>query len=82
MAIKSSTMMFGPAAIGDEAAPRKGIFARAFDRFVEARMKQGELQVKSYLTKLSDARLQDIGFNPDEIKALRTDGRIPASYWL
>lgn len=81
MATKSSTMMFGSAAIGDEAAPSKGFFARAFDRFIEARMKQGEAQVKVYLGKLSDDRLKDIGFNADEIRALRAQGRIPASYW-
>lgn len=63
------------------AAPTRGFFRRMFDRFINARMKNAEVHVQSYLAQLSDTRLKDLGFSADETKALREKGRIPASYW-
>jgi len=66
---------------GETAAPAHGFFARAFERFTQARMKHAQVQIQAYLAKLSDQRLKDLGFTPDEAKAVREKGRIPASYW-
>jgi hypothetical protein len=65
----------------EAAAPRKGFLARFFERLAEARMNQARVRVQGYLAGLSDARLADLGFGPDETKALRAKGRVPASYW-
>jgi hypothetical protein len=70
-----------PAATTSSAAPPRGFFRRFIDRIVQARVKHGQVRVQEYLTQLSNARLNDLGFTADETKALREKGRIPASYW-
>lgn len=52
-----------------------------FDRLVEHRTRRGEAAVKAYLARLSDTSLADLGFKPDHIKAIRTTGTIPASFF-
>lgn len=83
MASNSPTLMMGGVATTEARSERRpGFFARAFERYMQARMRQGEAQVKRYLAHLSDPRLSDLGFTAEEIKVLRTEGRIPASYWV
>ena len=82
MATTTSTTDFvGHADTTATAAPKRGFFGRMFDRMVEARMGHARLQVAGYLARLSDDRLKDLGFTPDETKALRAQGTVPLTYW-
>ena len=62
--------------------PKAGFFRRAFDRLVRARVAHGEAHVRAYLNGLSDARLADLGFSADRIKAIRAKDGAVNSYWL
>ena len=58
-----------------------GLFDRAFRRFVAAREARARAIVRQHLAHLSDERLLDLGFEPAEIRRLRThDGGAPF-YW-
>ena len=61
---------------------RPGLFARLIKALAAAREAQARRVVASHLATMSDDRLTDIGFTADEIKRVRAEGRIPASYWL
>lgn len=67
--------------IETKAAPKRSFFARMLDRMIAARMASAQIQVAGHLARLSDDRLKDLGFTPDETKAVRAKGTIPASYW-
>lgn len=82
MATTTSPMEYaGTAAATTTTAPARGFFGRILDRLIQARVKQGQVQVQAYLAQLSDVRLKDLGFTADQTKALREKGAIPASYW-
>ena len=49
----------------------KKFFNNAFNRFVEARSKEAQVRVDSYLRSLSDDNLLDLNFSSDEIKKLK-----------
>lgn len=61
---------------------RPGLFARMIAAMTAAREAQARRFVASHLAAMSDDRLADIGFTADEVKRVRAEGRIPASYWL
>jgi hypothetical protein len=52
-----------------------------FDAVVAARQRQGKAYVKAYLARQSDSTLASLGFNPEQIAAIRKTGEIPASFW-
>lgn len=83
MSTKSTTFAFTPAAssTGTDAVKRPGFFTRMFERMIAARTNQARVQVAGHLARLSEARLKDLGFTPDEVRAVREKGKIPASYW-
>ena len=65
----------------EKSAPKRGFFGRLLDGFTAGQMRRAQVHVQSYLVQLSDERLSDLGFTPDEAKAIRQKGSIPASYW-
>jgi hypothetical protein len=52
-----------------------------FERFIEARTRQGVARVQATFERMSDGQLADMGFSPDQIRHIRTKGTVPASYW-
>ncbi len=58
-------------------ARRKGFFAR----LIEARIRRGEAEVRFQMSRMSDERLADLGFTAEQIAYIRSNGRIPASFW-
>lgn len=63
-----------------EAAPAK-IRKTFFQWLMEVRARQGEARARAALATMSDARLADIGFTPDQVKHVRTKGGVPADFW-
>lgn len=53
-----------------ESKPRPSLF----QRLIEAREKEATRRVHAFLVTLSDERLHDLGYSPDDIAALR-DGQ-------
>ena len=76
--MSTTTATFGHhAATATEAAPRKGFF----ERFIEARTRQGQARVGATFARMSDTQLADLGFTPDQVRHVRKTGTVPASYW-
>lgn len=66
------------------AAPSKSTTASKpgfFDRLIASRMRHGKARVSSYLARQSDGTLADLGFNAEQIAAIRKTGEIPVSFW-
>ncbi len=61
----------------NEATAGKGLF----DRLIEQRTRRAEAAVRTYLARLSDTSLADLGFKSEHIKAIRATGTIPAGFW-
>jgi uncharacterized protein YjiS (DUF1127 family) len=60
---------------------RSGMFDRAFRRYVAAREARARAIVRQHLAHLSDQRLLDLGFEPDEIRRVRSYAET-APYYL
>ncbi len=74
----STTAAFGHgSAAATSTTPSKGFF----ERFIEARTRQGVARVQATFERMSDGQLADMGFSPDQIRHIRAKGTVPASYW-
>lgn len=83
MTMSTTSAFLGSAAETVVREPRSsGIFSRLIKAMTAAREAQARRFVASHLASMSDERLTDIGFTADEIKAVRAEGQVPASYWL
>lgn len=84
MTMSTTTAFLGSTAetIARAEPRRPGLFARLIKAMTAAREAQARRFVASHLASMSDERLTDIGFTADEIKAVRAEGQVPASYWL
>ncbi len=81
--MSTNTTALGFDAVDTAAAPAApGFMRRFFDRMIEAKKVHGEAHVRAYLNSLSDARLADLGFSGDRIKAVRAKDGAANSYWL
>ena len=58
-----------------------GLFDRAFRRFVAAREARARIIAYQHLAHLSEERLVDLGFEPAEIRKLRSYGGTSPLYW-
>lgn len=56
---------------------RKGFFARALDRMVEARMREAQRVVNGYLLTLDDQTLAELGHDRAALRRLGTPARAP-----
>lgn len=69
-------------AIGTHAdATQGGKRAGFFARLIQARAKSGERAVRFQMSRMSDAMLADLGFTAEQIAYIRTNGKIPGSFW-
>lgn len=64
----------------DEA--KEGLVARFMKALIASREAQARRAIRSYLASLSDARLADLGFTPDQIPTVKAYGSAPGVYWL
>ena len=62
---------------GTRTPAKKGFF----DRLIEARMRQGEARVGYQMSRMSDETLAGLGFTAEQIAHIRTNGKIPRSFW-
>lgn len=63
-------------ALGTRTA-RKGFFARALDRMVEARMREAQRVVNGYLLTLDDQTLAELGHDRAALRRVATHARAP-----
>lgn len=54
----------------------RGVFQRAMDTFIDARMRSARAAVARELGTLSDDHLRSLGLGDAELKALRETGRL------
>ena len=71
---------FAPA-VAETAGSSVGFFSRVMNALVKTREIQARGYVASYLSMLSDARLQNLGYTEAEIRDFRTRGRV-ATPWM
>ena len=50
-------------------------------RLIAARTRQGQARVANILASKSDLALADLGFNAEQIAAIRATGAIPTTFW-
>jgi hypothetical protein len=58
-------------------SPRKSFY----ERFIEARLRQGKAHARATLVRMSDGQLTELGFSADQIRELRATGSIPVTFW-
>jgi len=54
---------------------------RLFKALVASREAQARRAVAAQLGRMSDTQLADLGFTPVEALYVRTNGRVPPSFW-
>ena len=67
-------------AVGEEAGG--GLFDRAFRRIIAAREASARALVYAHLSRLDDASLVELGYEPNEIRRIRAGASYPAAYWI
>lgn len=80
--MSTTTVTFGPhSATGQTAAPaaapRKGLY----QRFIDARLRQGRAHASAVLSRMSDTQLAELGLSSDQIREVRSTGAVPMSFW-
>lgn len=81
MATTTSPVGFTAEATHTETFAKPGFLSRFFAKLVEARAQRAEVQVQAYLARLSDDRLQDLGFTSEHIEKMREKHFVQAVYW-
>lgn len=81
MATTTTPVGFTAEAAHAETGTKAGFLTRFIEKLVAARARRAEVEVQSYLAKLSDDRLQDLGFTSDHIERLREKHYVQAVYW-
>lgn len=64
-------------AIGAGRSTRKGLFARALDRVVDARMREAQRVVNGYLLTLDDQTLAELGHDRAALRRVGAVSRTP-----
>ena len=59
------------------ASPRKSFY----QRFVDARLRQGKAHANAMLGRMSDTQLAELGFSAEQIREVRASGAVPMSFW-
>ncbi len=81
MASTTTPAGFAGTSHADVGTAQTGLFSRFFERLVAARMARAEREIQPYLAKMSDERLQDLGFDGPAIEKLREKHYVQAVYW-
>ncbi|MGE0767781.1 MAG: hypothetical protein AB7L90_15060 [Hyphomicrobiaceae bacterium] len=59
------------------AKPRLGLY----QRFINARLRQGKAQAAGVLARMSDTQLERLGFTVEQIQEVRRTGSVPMNFW-
>lgn len=59
------------------ATPRKNFY----QRFIDARLRQGKAHASAVLARMSDTQLTELGFSAEQIREVRATGSVPMSFW-
>lgn len=77
----STQIAYGVDAIPEtrnESKPKTaGWIERVFDRLAASRQAQANRYLVTYLSAMSDERLADLGYTDEQIRCIRTEGRMP-----
>ena len=63
--------------LGHARTTRKGLFARALDRLLEARMREAQRVVNGYLLTLDDQSLAELGHDRASLRRAGAHARAP-----
>lgn len=77
----TTTNAFDVGALTADRSDRPSIWTRLFRGLVASREAQAKRMVAAQFSRMSDARLADIGLSPDDVRYVRATGQIPRSYW-
>lgn len=58
-------------------APTKSLY----QRFIDARLRQGRAHAGAVLSRMSDDQLAELGFSAEQIREVRASGSVPMSFW-
>jgi len=72
----------GAEAVDTEAPSGGGLLERAYRRFVAAREARVRAAVYAHLSRLGEHQLIELGYEPAEIRRIRSHGTLPAAYWI
>lgn len=64
-------------ALGTARSTRKGLFSRAYDRMIEARMREAQRTVNGYLLTLDDQTLAELGHDRAALLRAGVTARAP-----
>jgi hypothetical protein len=67
--------------VGTETS-RSGFWSRAFGRFTAAREASARAMVEGHLSRLSEQSLLELGFEPADIRRIRSRGTKSTLYWF
>jgi hypothetical protein len=63
--------------IGTARSTRKGLFSRAYDRLIDARMREAQRVVNGYLLTLDDQTLAELGHDRASLRRVGAVARAP-----
>jgi uncharacterized protein YjiS (DUF1127 family) len=81
MIMTTSTKAIAPHGAVEMEEGRGGLFDRAFRRFLAAREARARVLAYQHLANMSDERLRDLGFEPDEIRKVRVQTGTSPFHW-
>jgi uncharacterized protein YjiS (DUF1127 family) len=81
MIMTANTRAIAPHGAIETEEERSGLFDRAFRRFIAAREARARILAYQHLANLSDERLLDLGFEPDEIRKVRAQTGTSPFHW-
>lgn len=81
--MSTTTATFGhhTATTNKAAAPAEKPRKSFYQRFIDARLRQGKAHASAVLARMSDAQLTELGLSAEQIREVRADGSVPMSFW-
>jgi len=80
--MSTTTATFGHHSTETNAASKAPAVRKSFyDRFIEARLREGRAHAAGVLARMSDAQLMELGFKPEQVREIRTTKAVPVSFW-
>lgn len=77
----TSTTLHVHDAVGEERLGA-GLLERVFRRFMARREAHARAIVDTHLSRLPDASLVELGYEPNDIRRIRSRAAIPANDWI
>jgi uncharacterized protein YjiS (DUF1127 family) len=79
--IMSTTTLDTVITAGRVSDARPSWLKRLFAAIVASREAQARRMIASEFSRMSEQRLADLGFTPEQARRIRQTGTIPADYW-